>query len=271
MTKIGTLLVSFVTLTTLILQIQCHYSPLSEDFLRQHSTYSRTPNASPNMTWIVNPASWRPLHLEFVGNEFAYRGFTRLPPTATNYNASWLIFLPPANFSTLVHNQRVNNFPEVRHMFRKDLLHNIIHESRAVHPGNDHFFEFWPDTFDLSQPFQFNLFRQIYVSHANNKTAQDLHIPAPIYIIKRSFMQRGEGVHLVASVSDVDYLQNTSSSCFPLYKTRPIAQKYVADVLTLAGYKVTLRIYALLSSVDPMRLWVYPEGLVRICSKKIHH
>jgi len=39
-------------------------------------------------------------------------------------------------------------------------------------------------------------------------------------------------------------------------------------VLTLEGHKVTLRVYVAVTSLDPLRLYVYHNGLVRICSRK---
>jgi len=104
-------------------------------------------------------------------------------------------------------------------------------------------------------------FRKIY---------EDLlpHETPPIYIIKRPGLARGQGVHLVGSLADVDYLRNETSPCHPLNKTKPIAQEYIKDVLLIEGHKVTLRVYVTITSLDPLRVYVFPNGLVRICSKK---
>jgi Tubulin-tyrosine ligase family len=39
----------------------------------------------------------------------------------------------------------------------------------------------------------------------------------------------------------------------------------------LDGYKATLRVYVLVTSMDPLRVHVFPNGLVRMCSKKYVH
>lgn len=36
----------------------------------------------------------------------------------------------------------------------------------------------------------------------------------------------------------------------------------------LDGYKYDLRVYAVVTSYEPLRIYVYPEGLTRICTEK---
>jgi tubulin polyglutamylase TTLL4 len=45
-----------------------------------------------------------------------------------------------------------------------------------------------------------------------------------------------------------------------------IIQRYIPNPLTINGYKVDLRVYALCTSFDPLRLYVYNEGLVRFAT-----
>jgi len=113
----------------------------------------------------------------------------------------------------------------------------------------------------LEKPEQFNKLRQKYVD-------RDPSLPPLIYIIKRPGLARGYGVHLAGSLADIDAMTREGSVAFPLNKTYPLAQKYIEDVLTLEGHKVTLRVYVLITSFDPLRLYVYHNGLVRICSRK---
>jgi len=81
-------------------------------------------------------------------------------------------------------------------------------------------------------------------------------------------VNRGMGVQLVGSLAEVDAMKETGSMYHPINEKKPLAQKYLTNVLTLGGYKVTLRVYVAVTSLDPMRLYVFDNGLVRMCSHK---
>jgi len=73
---------------------------------------------------------------------------------------------------------------------------------------------------------------------------------------------------LVNSLDEVEEMLWPSSPCYPVANTKPLAQEYLMNVNLLEGHKYTIRIYALITSFDPLRLYIYADGLVRICSEK---
>ena len=47
-----------------------------------------------------------------------------------------------------------------------------------------------------------------------------------------------------------------------------IVQEYVEKPLLLDGYKFDLRIYVLITSCDPLRIFLFNDGLVRMSTEK---
>ena len=47
-----------------------------------------------------------------------------------------------------------------------------------------------------------------------------------------------------------------------------IVSRYISDPLLLNGYKFDLRIYIVITSVDPLRIYMYEEGLARFATEK---
>ena len=129
-----------------------------------------------------------------------------------------------------------------------DLLHQRLTHRILTH-GED-VYNFWSKTFLL--PEEFEKFKEYF---------SKLEKPEP-FILKAASSACGRNIKLVTSIDQVD-----PKDLFIVQK-KPLAQKYLSDVLLLDGYKFTFRIYVALVEVDPYRIYIYPEGITRIASKK---
>ena len=81
--------------------------------------------------------------------------------------------------------------------------------------------------------------------------------PARNYIVKPSSSSQGKGIFITNDFRDVGSLKQSSIVC-----------EYIDNPLLLDGYKFDLRIYVALMSVNPLRIYIYEEGLVRLATVK---
>lgn len=76
------------------------------------------------------------------------------------------------------------------------------------------------------------------------------------YILKPDQGSQGRGIWLTKHLKDVKTAD------------RMICQIYITKPLLIDGYKFDLRVYTLITSVDPLRIYVFNEGLARFATSK---
>lgn len=111
------------------------------------------------------------------------------------------------------------------------------------HVGKD--YKFYPRTFLLPADYT-ELKKEFGDSRRGAKT----------FIVKPSKGCQGAGIMLTRSLDDINPNEPN------------IVQRYLHRPHLLDGYKYDLRLYVLLSSIQPMRIFLFREGLVRICTEK---
>ena len=75
-----------------------------------------------------------------------------------------------------------------------------------------------------------------------------------IWIVKPANLSRGRGIHLIDDLREVQ-VDDLS-----------VISRYITNPLLINGHKFDLRIYVLVTSYDPLRIYVFKEGLARFAS-----
>lgn len=76
-----------------------------------------------------------------------------------------------------------------------------------------------------------------------------------IWIVKPANSSRGRGIYIIDDIKEVA-IDDTS-----------VISRYVTNPLLINGHKFDLRIYVCVTSYDPLRVYVYKEGLTRFASE----
>jgi len=148
--------------------------------------------------------------------------------------------LKPFIYEGLNDNQKINHFPMSHELTRKDrLCYNIVKMQERF--GKDEF-NIIPDTYILPDEFA------DFYSHFHTLKSKEMNNN---WIIKPTNSSQGKGIYIIDDISEVPI----DESC--------IVSKYIPNPLLINGLKFDLRVYVLVTSWDPLRLYVFNEGLSR--------
>ena len=142
--------------------------------------------------------------------------------------------------------QKINHFPSSNEITRKDkLCQNIV---KMQEKFGKHYFDFIPDTYVL--PDEFGEFYQHYQKLKATDSKRN------IWIVKPANLSRGRGIYLVDEISEVN-VDDTS-----------VISRYISNPLLINGHKFDLRIYVVVTCFEPLRIYIYKEGLARFASEE---
>ena len=167
-------------------------------------------------------------------------GFRLMRKTCSEWGGTWGKHMKSDGFKELHEGQKINHLPGTFNIGRKDRLWKNYHKLRMKF-GKDEF-SFLPRTFCL--PSDTKLLKKVWERRGCRAK----------WIVKPPALARGTGISVVNKWSQIP-------------KTRPlIVQKYVAKPHLINNTKYDLRIYVLVTSLNPLRIYLYDEGLVRFAS-----
>ncbi|XP_077462658.1 tubulin polyglutamylase TTLL7 isoform X2 [Stigmatopora argus] len=142
--------------------------------------------------------------------------------------------------------QRINHFPGMGEICRKDCLARNM--SKMIKCQSQEY-SFVPKTWIF--PAEYTQF-QNYVKELRRKRKQKT------FIVKPANGAMGHGISLIRNCDKLPAQEHF------------IVQEYLDKPFLMEGYKFDLRIYILVTSCDPLRIFLYNDGLVRMGTEKYH-
>lgn len=140
--------------------------------------------------------------------------------------------------------QTINHFPGMPNIARKNRMGQNLNKMLKLYPKE---YAFYPRTWIL--PGELADFRSQFDNNGNS-------IGNKIYIIKPDAGCQGRGIFLTRTFDNVPTQESV------------VAQMYIKKPLLIDGYKFDLRLYCLVASVKPLRMYLFQDGLVRMCTEE---
>jgi len=139
--------------------------------------------------------------------------------------------------------QKINHFPGMVQIYRKGHLARAISKMQHCSEGYDFFPLTWVLPTDYADICAF----------FKNTPQKDR-----IVIVKPCSGSQGKGIYLALNSRQIHQYQDC------------VVQTYISRPLLIDSKKFDLRIYALVVSCDPLRIYIYRDGLVRLCVVNYH-
>ena len=163
-------------------------------------------------------------------------GFKRLVK-GTGYNFFWGHHLKDSALQKLHPEQKVNHFPGSYTLGRKDYLWKNISRQQRAHPE------------------AYDFVARTYVMPRDRELLEKDYVDGEVYIVKPPASAEGRGIRLVNRWESM-----------PKPGQPAVVQRYLDDPLLIDGKKFDCRVYVAVTSFDPLRIYVYEEGLTRFCT-----
>ncbi|NXN71940.1 TTLL5 polyglutamylase, partial [Himantopus himantopus] len=166
-------------------------------------------------------------------------GFHEVHPNSNDYNLMWTgSHLKPYLLRSLTDIQKVNHFPRSYELTRKDRLYKNVSRMQLAHGFKT--FHILPQTFIL--PTEYQDFCNTYSKDRGP------------WIVKPVASSRGRGVYLINNPNQIVLEENI------------LVSRYISNPLLIDDFKFDVRLYVLVTSYDPLVIYLYEEGLARFAT-----
>lgn len=163
---------------------------------------------------------------------------------SNDWCGTWGKHMKSPMFKTLKGSQKLNHFAGTFQIGRKDRLWRNMQRLAMKHGVKE--FGFLPQTFVLPQDLKLLKHSWMYKNGSGGEK----------WIIKPPASARGVGIKVINRWSQLPKRMSL------------IVQRYISDPYLINGSKFDLRLYVLVTSFNPLRIYLYPDGLARFASTK---
>ncbi|PZC74859.1 hypothetical protein B5X24_HaOG207079 [Helicoverpa armigera] len=168
-------------------------------------------------------------------------GLTEVDCESPTWALTWSAPMIPFDvLQSLSQYQKVNHFPRSYELTRKDKLFKNIEKMQYFRGLKQ--FDFIPTTFLMPAEY-----KELCSTHYRTKGP---------WIVKPAASSRGRGIYIVNSPEQIPKGENV------------VVAKYIDKPLLIGGHKCDLRLYVCMTSIDPLLIYLYEEGLVRFATVK---
>ncbi|XP_076094251.1 uncharacterized protein LOC143064924 isoform X1 [Mytilus galloprovincialis] len=224
--------------------------------IKQPLTKSLFPGVPPTINFVVEGEKveqlpweyrrlmkWRmsPITPNIVKHSLARIGF-RITKRNHDWLGCWGKHMKSQGFKGIKEWQKLNHFPGTFQIGRKDKLWRNLSKMQ-LHFGKKEF-GFFPQTYCL--PYDNKLLKRAWEDGGNKQK----------WIIKPPASARGIGIKVIHKWNQIPR------------KKSVIVQKYLGRPYLINESKFDMRVYVYVSSYDPLRIYVFEDGLARFASCK---
>ena len=149
--------------------------------------------------------------------------------------------------------QRINHFSGMLEICRKNRMARNLERMRRVCPEA---YTFAPRTYVLPED------ADAFLTHLQKARARK-GSPRATWILKPDAGCQGRGIQLVQTI---DQAREALDQYAAAQMSNVVAQRYLREPFLINQYKFDMRVYVLVLSVDPLRMFLYHEGLARFCT-----
>lgn len=208
--------------------------------------------------------------------------------TYNNWNGIWCKHLRVNEFQLVGYYQRVNHFPGSFNFGRKDRLWLNL-KNKIEKYGPENFGNFHPNTFILPEdyPSLVAFWKNHDSSSSKSSQLNNYSKEDKLFICKPPASARGQGINIVSNLEELHALMsqqqqqqqqsnqqnnvngNGVSVNSRKNKVSMVVQEYISNPCLLENdAKFDLRVYVLIPSIMPLRIYVYDDGLVRFAANR---
>lgn len=217
------------------------------------SNYSENNNNECQLKWYDNP-DWRgkliykieksiPAVVQRILEEMGFIEWDEKEHDAEQWNLLWKSQRPSlGEFKRAQPFQKLIHIPKTGSICTKGNLARIIKKMKHLYGS---IYSFTPLTFIL--PNEYKQVINYWNKDGNEKT---------MWICKPTDGRRGHGITIIDNMEDLQYAQQS------------VLQQYIANPMLIRGVKWDMRIYATITQVRPMKIYLYREGLVRLSTDR---